>query len=101
MHTSRFASDFEWAWLRFSTETGALEEFIVIDGGRLILNGETIADCAGHGRGPTHLVARRGRQGWEVVERAGSSGAPPARSGLMAGVLGDEPLEEVISYVRD
>jgi hypothetical protein len=46
LKTRRVESDFDWAWLRFSEETGAPEEFVVVGGRRLLLDGEEVAAAA-------------------------------------------------------
>ena len=41
------SSDFDWAWLSFSEAAGALEEFAVVGGSRLTLDGQEVVGHAG------------------------------------------------------
>ena len=60
-------SDFEWAWLRFSEETGALEECVAVGGSRLSSGG---AEVVGGG----------GRAGRIEYHSPPADGGPPAEA---------------------
>ncbi|HEV7891012.1 MAG TPA: alginate lyase family protein [Pyrinomonadaceae bacterium] len=62
----RVESDFDWAWLRFSAETDALEEFVVVGGRRLLLDGVEV--FAAGGEAVEYQCARAG--GREAPEAA-------------------------------
>jgi hypothetical protein len=111
--TSAVASDFDWAWLRFSEAAGALEEFVVIGGLRLRLDGREVVagdDATGN---ISHLSARRDGERWDVTEARGGRfkfttpvrSDPPAPVGGRGrsgdGSAGEAALEDVSSYVRD
>jgi hypothetical protein len=55
----RVESDFDWAWLRFSAETETLEEFVVVGGRRLLLDGVEVF-AAGDGGAVEYQSGRAG-----------------------------------------
>jgi hypothetical protein len=101
VRASGFASDFDWAWLRFSEATGALDEFVVVGGMGLTLNGRQVVGSDGGRIG--HLASRLDRGGRRVVESDGLSlFRAPAASDPFAVVLGGgDELEGSLTYVRD
>ncbi|MCA1615397.1 MAG: heparinase II/III family protein [Acidobacteria bacterium] len=54
--SGRFASDFEWAWARFSNQGATLEELVLINGRRFSLYGQEIVRLANRA---SFVVARR------------------------------------------
>ena len=54
--SGRFASDFEWAWARFSGEGATLEELVLVNGRRFSLYGQEIVRLANRA---AFVVARR------------------------------------------
>ncbi|HEX8501621.1 MAG TPA: alginate lyase family protein [Pyrinomonadaceae bacterium] len=100
----RAASGFDWAWLRFDAETGALEELVVVGaGGELCLDGEGVLKA--EAAGPAwHLSARRGGEGWET-DGPGGGGfefTAPRDGGRSSDAdEGVDELDGVSTYVRD
>lgn len=106
VRTSRAASSFGWAWLRFAEETGALEEFFVVGDGKLSLDGREVVNALEAGL-PWHHSARRVGEGWDADAASASRGEfkfiePNGGGGqTLADDRGGDELEEVSSYVRD
>jgi hypothetical protein len=66
---ARVESECEWAWLRFSPTADTLEEFVVVGGGGLRVDGRDVVDAAARGGHVEHLAARR--EGGRWVARGG------------------------------
>lgn len=57
VESARLASDFEWAWARFALDGTELEELVLINGRRLLLDGQEVINAA---EPVSYVVARRG-----------------------------------------
>lgn len=103
VETPRVASDFEWAWLRFSASSGALSRFVVVGGTWLSLNGRHVVEGDGAAGRIEHLAAELDGGRWEVAEADGPSRLKThVRQDHLAELLwGGDELEDVSSYVRD
>ncbi|HEX8352274.1 MAG TPA: alginate lyase family protein [Pyrinomonadaceae bacterium] len=77
---ARVSSDFDWAWLRFAEGEGALEEFVVVGGRRLRLNGVDVVNRDARSGRVEYLSARREGGRW-----AASGGEDLFAYGLGAG----------------
>jgi hypothetical protein len=101
VRAAHVSSDFEWAWLRFDEETGALVEFVVVGGRRLSLDGmELVGRDAGEARVEYFSARRAGTR--RVAEGEDDRfeqdfGAPdePAAGGAFVGEEESRPLASV------
>ncbi|HZH91989.1 MAG TPA: alginate lyase family protein [Pyrinomonadaceae bacterium] len=70
VETARFASSFDWTWLRFRGDDGEPQELIAIDGRTLRLDGREVISAAAH---VGYLAARREGSEWRVESDAGEN----------------------------
>ncbi|HEY1402897.1 MAG TPA: hypothetical protein VGB05_02085, partial [Pyrinomonadaceae bacterium] len=87
VETARFASGFDWTWLRFRGDDSEPQELIAIDGQTLRVDGrEVIRSGARAG----YLAARRAGDGWRVETDTGENLflAPPGAESLFVGDAG-------------
>jgi hypothetical protein len=72
VRAARVSSDFDWAWLRFAEGSDALEEYVVIGGRRLRVDGR---DVFNHDGRVDYLSARDGVRGADVEDEFDEEGA--------------------------
>ena len=70
VETARFASDFEWAWLRSAGGASGVDELILIGGSRLKIDGREVLRSATRAG---YVVARRAGDEWLVESDAGDA----------------------------
>jgi hypothetical protein len=58
VRAARVSSDFDWAWLRFAEDKGALEEFVVVGGRRLRVDGRDVVGREGRAGRVEYLSTR-------------------------------------------
>jgi hypothetical protein len=72
VRAARVSSDFDWAWLRFAEGSDALEEYVVVGGRRLRVDGR---DVFNHDERVEYLSAREGVRGADVEDEFEGEGA--------------------------
>ncbi|HEV2915226.1 MAG TPA: alginate lyase family protein [Pyrinomonadaceae bacterium] len=93
------ASDFAWTWLRFERDSGRLKEMVLLDGGRVGLDGEELFRAA---RRIGFAVVRRAGDELSVTTEAGidfSAASLGAVSAIVNGQAGAFGIDSTLRFV--